>query len=66
MQNYEKKVLPKKNGKNFGKGNYNPLELDTKKLQIKYNVLKKKWCELKDRSKKGSGLERKKHPCWLF
>ena len=51
-----------KNGNNFGKGNYSSLEFNTKKLQIKYNSLKKKRRELKDRPKKGSGLEPEKHP----
>ena len=52
------------NQKNFGKGKYDSLYLDTKKLQVKYNALKKKWRDIKDRPMKGSGLAPEKHPDW--
>ena len=52
------------NNKNFGKGPYENLILDTKRLQIKYNALKKKWRDVKDRPKKGSGLAPTKTPDW--
>ena len=40
------------------------LQIDTKKLQIKYNFLKKKWREIKDRPRLGSGLAPQELPAW--
>lgn len=37
-----------------------------KQSRIKYNALKKKLRELKDRPKKGSGLEPEQHPDWYL
>ena len=36
------------NTKNFGKGKYKPLQVDAKKLQAKYNGIKRKYREIKD------------------
>ena len=36
------------NTKNFRKGKYKPLQVDAKKLQAKYNGIKRKYCEIKD------------------
>ena len=44
--------------------NYEHLQIDTKKLQIKYNFLKKKWHEIKDRPRLGSGLAPQELPAW--
>ena len=33
---------------------------------MKYNALKKKWCHIKARTKKGSGLVPEKSPLWRF
>ena len=52
------------NAKNFSKGKYEPLQVDTKKLQTKYHVLKRKWREIKDRPRKGSGLAPKSNLEW--
>ena len=52
------------NQKNFVKGKYDSLNLDTNKLQVKYNALKNKWRDIKDRPMKGSGLAPEKHPDW--
>ena len=35
-----------RNAKDFGKGKYEPLQVDTKKLQAKYNAIKRKWREI--------------------
>ena len=55
--------------KNFGKGKQESLQVDTKKLQAKYNAIKRplkislrKCCEIKDRPRKGSGLAPKSNP----
>ena len=50
--------------KNFDKGKYGPLQVDTKKLQAKYNTIKREWWEIKDRERKGSGLAPKGNPEW--
>ena len=52
------------NKKNFGKGGYNHLDIDTKKLQTKYNSLKKKWREIRDRPRTKSGVSPKDVPDW--
>ena len=52
------------NKKKFGKSSYQHLQIDTKKLQIKYNFLKKKWREIKDRPRLGSGLAPQELPAW--
>ena len=52
------------NKKNFGKSSYEHLQIDTKKLHIKYNFLKKKWREIKDRPRLGSGLAPQEFPAW--
>ena len=40
------------------------LQIDTKKLQIKYNFLKKKWRGIKDQPRLGSGLAPHELPAW--
>ena len=40
------------------------LQIDTKKLQIKYNFLKKKWRGIKDHPRSGSGLAPQDLPAW--
>ena len=52
------------NSKNFGKGKYEPLQDDTKKFKAKYNTIKQKWREIKERSRKGSDLAPKSNPAW--
>ena len=52
------------NKKNFGKSSYEHLQIDTKNLSIKYNFLKKKWREIKDRPRLGSGLAPQELPAW--
>ena len=52
------------NKNNFGKSPYEHLQIDTKKLQIKYNFLKKKWREIKDRPRLGLGLAPQELPAW--
>ena len=52
------------NAKKFGKGKFELLQVDTKKRQAKYNAIKGKWCEIKDQSRKGSGLAPKCNPEW--
>ena len=42
------------------------LVLDTNKLQIKYNALKKKWREMKYHPRKGSGLAPEELPTWYY
>ena len=48
--------------KNFGKGRYKPLQVNTKKLQAKYNAIKWKWRGIKNRPRKGNGLAPKNDP----
>ena len=43
-----------RNKQHFFKYGYEMLVLDTKKLQTKFNTLKKKWREINDGAKKGS------------
>ena len=52
------------NAKNFGKGKNEPLQVDTKKLQAKYNAIKRKWRKKKDQPQKGSVLALKSNPEW--
>ena len=40
------------------------MQVDTKKLQAKYNAIKRKWREIKDRPRKGSGQAPKSNPGW--
>ena len=60
---YKEEFL-QRNAKNFGKAKCKPLQVDTKKLQAKYNAIKRKCREIKDRPRKGSGLARKCNPEW--
>ena len=60
--NKEEFLQPK--AKNFGKGKYETFQVDTKKLQAKYTAIKRKWREIKDRQRKGSGLTPKSNPEW--
>ena len=57
-----KEEFLQRNTKNFGKGKYEPLQVDTKKLQAKYNAIKRKWREIRDRTRKDSGLAPKSTP----
>ena len=41
------------------------LQLDVKKLQVKYNNIKQQWRNLRDRQKHGSGLAPTKCPDWF-
>ena len=43
---------------------YEPLQVDTKRLQAKYNAVKQKWCHIKDQPRKGSDLAPKSNPEW--
>ena len=49
QEEMNKEEFLQRNAKNFGKGKYKPLQVDTKKLQAKYNAIKRKWREIKDR-----------------
>ena len=40
------------------------MQVDTKRLQAKYNAIKRKWDEIKDRPRKGSGLAPKSNSEW--
>ena len=60
---YKEEFL-QRNAKNFGKAKCKPLQVDTKKLQAKYNAIKRKCREIKDRPRRGSGLARKCNPEW--
>ena len=40
------------------------MQADTKRLQAKYNAIKRKWCEIKDRPRKGNGLAPKSKSDW--
>ena len=53
-----------RNAKNFVKGKFEPLQVNTKKLQAKYNAIKRKWCKIKDQRRKGSNLAPKINPEW--
>lgn len=52
------------NKKHFPSNTYNFLTVDIKKLQMKYNALKKQWRTITDRAKSGSGLAPDKTPDW--
>ena len=52
------------NAKTFGKEKYEPLQVDVKKLQAKYNAIKRKWLKIKDQPRKGGGLAPKSDPEW--
>ena len=41
------------------------LQLDEKKLQVKYNNMKQQWRKLRDRQKHGSGIAATKYPDWF-
>ena len=60
---YKEEFL-QRNAKNFGKRKCKPLQVDTKKLQAKYNAIKRKWRKIKDRPRKGSDLAGKCNPEW--
>ena len=64
QEEMNKEEFLQRNAKNFGKGKYEPLQDDTKPLKAKYNTIKQKWCEIKDRSRKGSDLAPKSNPEW--
>ena len=59
-----KEELLQCNAKTFGKEKYKPLQVDTKKLQAKYNAIKGKWCKIKDRPRKNSVLAPKSSLEW--
>ena len=59
-----KEEFLQRNAKNLGKGKCEPLQDDTKKLQVKYNDVKRKWSEIKGRPRKSSGLAPKSNPEW--
>ena len=40
------------------------MQVDVKKLQAKYNAIKRKWLKIKDQPRKGSGLAPKSDPEW--
>ena len=64
QEEMNKEEFLQRNAKNVGKGKYEPLQVDTEKLQAKYNAIKRKWCEIKDRPRKGSGLAPISNPEW--
>ena len=64
QEGMDKEEFLQRNAKNFGKGKYEPLQVDTKELQAKYNAIKQKWREIKDRQRKGSGLAPKSNSEW--
>ena len=59
-----KEEFLQRNARNFGKGKYEPLQVYAKKLQAKYNAIKRKWCEIKEQPQKGSGMAPKSNPEW--
>ena len=59
-----KEEFLQRNAKNFGKEKNKPLQVDTKKLQAKYNAIKRKWREIKDRPWNGSSLAPKSNSEW--
>ena len=59
-----KEEFLQQNAKNFGKGKYESLQVDTKTLQAKYNAIKRKWCEMKGEPRKGRSLAPKSNPEW--
>ena len=64
QEEINKEEFLQRNVKNFGKGKYEPLQVDTKKLQAKYNAIKRKWREIKERTRNSSGLAPKSIPEW--
>ena len=48
QQEMNKEEFLQRNAKNFGKGKYQSLQVNTRKLQAKYNAIKPKWREIKD------------------
>ena len=52
------------NPKKFGKEKHKPLQVDTKKLQAKYNAIKLKWRKIKDQPQKNSVLAPKSSLEW--
>ena len=61
-----KEEFLQRNAKSFGKGKYEPLQIDTMKLQAKYNAIKRKQRKIKDRTRKGSGLTPKVSLPWKY
>ena len=54
-----KEEFLQRNARNFGKGKYEPLQVYAKKLQAKYNAIKRKWRETKtDHKKVAAWLQR--------
>ena len=64
QEEMNKEEFLQRNAKKFGKGKYKPLEVDTKKLQSKYNAIKRKWREIKNLPREGSGLAPERNPEW--
>ena len=64
QEEMNKEEFLQRNAKTFGKGKYEPLQVDAKKLQAKYNAIKRKWCKIKDQPRKSSGLTPKSNPEW--
>ena len=64
QEEMNKEEFQQRNAKNFGKEKYEPLQVDVKKLQAKYNAIKRKWLKIKDQPRKGSGLAPKSDPEW--
>ena len=64
QEEMNKEEFLQRNAKNFGKWKYEPLQVDAKKLQAKYNAIKRKWCKIKDQPRKSSGLTPKSNPEW--
>ena len=56
QEEINKEVFPQRNAKKFWKGKYELAQVNTMKLQGKYNAIKRKWREIKDRPQKDSGL----------
>ena len=65
QEEMNKEEFLQRNAKIFGKEKYEPLQVDTKKLQAKYNAIKQKWCQIKDQPRKGSGLAPKSNQEWF-
>ena len=65
QEEVNKEEFLQRNAKIFGKEKYEPLQIDTKKLQAKYNAIKQKWCQSKDQPRKGSGLAPKSNQEWF-
>ena len=52
------------NTKKIDKGKYESLQVDAKKLQAKYNAIKRKCHKIKDQPQNVSGLAPKSNPEW--